>query len=60
MDELNERVNTELQHQVDELMASAIVRELQEAGFTPDDMIRVLQMARQKFEAMRQKDKSTK
>ncbi|GEM_PF-4108370 len=60
MDELGEIVTHELQHQVDELMASAIIRQLQEAGFTPDDMIRVLQMARQKFEAMKQKDKSTK
>ena len=56
MDELRELVTDELQHQVDELMASAIIRELQEAGFTPDDMIIVIQMAREKLVAMREKD----
>jgi hypothetical protein len=55
-----EMLTDKLQHQRDELMASTIIRDLQKAGFTPDDMIRIIRMAREKFKTMKQKDKSTK
>lgn len=55
-----EMLTDKLQHQRDELMASTIIRDLQKAGFTPDDMIKIIRMAREKFKTMKQKDKSTK
>jgi len=60
MNEHIEMLTDKLQHQRDELMASTIIRDLQKAGFTPDDMIRIIRMAREKFKTMKQKDKSTK
>ena len=55
-----EMLTDKLQHQRDELMASTIIRDLQKAGFTPDDMIKIIRMAREKFKTMKQKDKSAK
>ena len=60
MNEHIEMLTDKLQHQRDELMASTIIRDLQKAGFTPDDMIKIIRMAREKFKTMKQKDKSTK
>ena len=59
MDELREIVTKELQKKVDEMVADAMIREMQEANLSPDDMLRVIAMAKEKFIQMKKQKHGT-
>jgi hypothetical protein len=60
MDKLTIIANEQLQSYVDNILADAIIREMSNAGLSPDDMLRVIALAKEKYEAKQKKNKNSK